>query len=85
MTSPVTPEPANPEPQNPSPPVAPEPAPPVAPEPPAPVAPVSAPPEGTVQDTLVNAVNSLIATVGGMQQKDTRPVKRPWTHWGSKK
>lgn len=40
---------------------------------------------------LTNIVNSAVQTitaigekVDGLGRPDTRPVKKPWTHWGSK-
>jgi len=66
-------------------PVPPSPGPPVPPVPPSPVPPVSDPPtDGNAVSALTNAVNALIETVGGMQRSDTKPVRKPWTHWGSK-
>lgn len=70
-------------------PAAPEPATPVTPEPAAPATAVSAPSTDSglsgIVDSLVNTVSALTATVGGMQPSDTKPVRKPWTHWGGGK
>lgn len=60
--------------------------PPVPPEPPVPAAPPTTPPDdGSWKDAMTNAINALTETVGGMQSSDSKPVRKPWTHWGSKK
>jgi hypothetical protein len=72
--------PADPAPQ---PPPAPAPEPPPAPAPPQPPAPAPAPQSG-VLDTLVNTVQGLVVSVAKLQPDDSKPVKKPWTHWGSR-
>jgi hypothetical protein len=61
---------------------APDPSPTPAPSPPP--SPAPDPPGDGVLQTLLNAVNALTETVSGMGARDTKPVKKPWTHWGSK-
>lgn len=84
MTNP--PEPPAPPAPAPEQPPAPAPAPPPVPEPPSPAVPV-APVQGdlaSVVTGLVNTVTALGSQIAALQPADTKPVKKPWTHWGSK-
>jgi hypothetical protein len=77
------------DPQNaPTPPPTDPPTPPPTPAPTPPPTPAPTPPptdNTSLLQSLQNTVTSLMETVTKLtDQKDTRPVRKPWTHWGSK-
>lgn len=75
----------------PQPPADPAAAPPPVPAPAAPASPAAPPPadpapttDTGILDTLMNGMSALQEAVAKLQPNDSRPVPKPWTHWGSK-